>query len=90
MSTQRAKFTPGPWHVGIGNESTDGAFYIYSVQGGLIAKLDTESSEKDEANANLIATATELLEACIALQMEAAARGCGLKIADDAISKAQR
>lgn len=32
---------------------------------------------------------TELLEACKALQMEAASRGCGLRIADEAIAKAQ-
>jgi hypothetical protein len=30
-----------------------------------------------------------LLEACIALQMEAAARCCGLRIADEAIAAAQ-
>jgi hypothetical protein len=31
----------------------------------------------------------ELLQACIALQSEAAARGCGLRIADEAIEKAR-
>lgn len=37
----------------------------------------------------LHAAAPALLEACIALQMEAAARGCGLRIADEAIAQAK-
>lgn len=41
------------------------------------------------ANARLIAAAPDLLEACKALQMEAAARNCGLRIADEAIAKAE-
>lgn len=41
-----------------------------------------------KANVALISAAPNLLEACIALQAEASARGCGLKIADEAIAKA--
>lgn len=53
-------------------------------------RIATMYSEKDRvSNANLIAAAPDLLEACKALQMEAAARNCGLKIADDAIAKAE-
>jgi hypothetical protein len=40
------------------------------------------------ANARLIQASPDLLEACIALQSEAKARGCGLRIADEAIAKA--
>lgn len=39
--------------------------------------------------ADLEALNAELLEACKALQMEARARGCGLRIADEAIAKAE-
>lgn len=42
----------------------------------------------DAADARLIAAAPDLLAACTALQMEARARGCGLRIADEAIAKA--
>lgn len=45
--------------------------------------------EQGRIDARLIAAAPELLEACKALQMEAAARGCGLRIADEAIAKAE-
>lgn len=41
------------------------------------------------ANARLIAAAPDPLAACKALQAEAAARGCGLRIADEAIAKAE-
>lgn len=36
-----------------------------------------------------VALAQELYEACVALQSEAAARGCGLRIADEAIEKSR-
>lgn len=65
---------------------------IFSDEWGPIAVTKGGHATKMErlANAKLIAAAPELLEACIAMQMEAAARGCGLKIADDAIAKATK
>lgn len=52
------------------------------------SNLYSPSSEGLLANAKLIAAVPKLLEACIVLQFEAAARGCGLRIADEAIAEA--
>jgi hypothetical protein len=58
--------------------------YYVDRDGPAVEIFNRESA----ANGRLIAAAPELLEACIALQMEAAARGFGLRIADEAIAKA--
>lgn len=47
-------------------------------------------TEKDEEISQLRELNAELLEACKALQMEARARNCGLRIADEAIAKAEK
>lgn len=81
--------TPGPWkacgtiHDHMNSEVRSG----FKGEGGPVALVwdDTDSAF---ANARLIAAAPDLLAACIALQMEARARGCGLRIADEAIAKA--
>lgn len=80
------KHTPGPWHH-FKSEYT-GEFCIGSQTLPILARTHNYP-EQSEANAQLIAAAPELLEACKALQMEAAARGCGLRIADEAILKAE-
>lgn len=49
----------------------------------------TDPDPQGEANARLIIASTKLLIACKALQMEARARGCGLRIADEAIAEAE-
>lgn len=51
-------------------------------------KFDGISQQEHEANIRLMAASPDLYAACVALQMEAAARGCGLRIADEAIAKA--
>ena len=85
-----AKHTPGPWEAsgwrvcfncGLGQNI------------GVICDTATRKADRtleNMANARLIAAAPDLLEACKALQMEAAARGCGLRIADEAIAKAEK
>ena len=55
---------------------------------GGIMKPAHEIDVLSHPDARLIAAAPDLLAACIALQAEAAARGCGLRIADEAIAKA--
>ena len=81
------KHTPLPWYFGlnaVGKESSSGE------PDKLIALCEGENELGD---AQFIVRACnahyELLEACKALQMEAASRNCGLKIADDAIAKAE-
>ena len=103
MSPQeRGAHTPGPWQAEGWDETEEGCAVIavheelglHSPTRGMVAWVTTiagasfESPDKAYANARLIAAAPELLEACIALQAEAAARGCGLRIADEAIAKA--
>lgn len=58
---------------------------VLRVDGCYQARSLIPVDEKDPRD-ELIA---ELLAACKALQMEAAARGCGLRIADEAIAKAE-
>jgi hypothetical protein len=48
----------------------------------LLKEIEKSLAERD-------ALIEELLAACKALQMEAAVRGCGLRIADEAIAKAE-
>lgn len=86
-----SKHSPAPWSAEFGDSShrfvlvKDGddrtVFYKY-------CSGSAQEADQDEANARLIAAAPKLLEACIALQMEARARGCGLRVADEAIAKA--
>lgn len=93
--------TPGPWMAS--GDLIIGGHYVPSnptAKSGYyeIAKVISQGKpglypwQPDyatyEANSRLIEAAPDLLVACKALQMEAAARGCGLKIADDAIAKA--
>jgi hypothetical protein len=59
------------------------------VESGVLVICYTGNGPTSKANARLIAAAPDLLEACVALQSEAAARGCGLRIADEAIEKAK-
>lgn len=58
------KATPTPWSIGLG-EGQDGAFYIRSGR-KTVAKLDTESSLSDEANAALIVRAVNSHERLVA------------------------
>ena len=85
-------FTPGPWFVDdeLGTvESRLGTIPFYSgFVEGAYSLIQGDATEESIANARLIAASPCLLEACIALQAEARARGCGLKIADDAIASA--
>lgn len=88
--------TPGPWKWETNWRcagSLKGAFVDNVGNTCRIADVESQggvgNQETCEANARLIAAAPDLLAACIALQMEAAARGCGLRIADEAIAKAK-
>ena len=77
-----AVHTPGPWG------RVDRANYAEIVPAdGSSAPVIAMVGRADDAN--LIAAAPELLEACIALQREARTRNCGLRIADEAIAKAR-
>lgn len=64
-----SKFTPGPWHVGDGNETI-----VYDANRWAIASATTfhrkHEDGSSEANAKLIAAAPELLEALEALKRE--------------------
>jgi hypothetical protein len=89
--------TPGPWFV-FGNKHCVGGPLAdraptdpagQTTAGIAMCGMNLRWPDEAEANARLIAAAPELLEACIALQAEAAARGCGLRIADEAIAKAK-
>lgn len=75
-----SKHTPGPWEVITSRDVWS------SVVAPCVALIC--SDVENDGDAQLIAAAPDLLAACVALQMEAAARGCGLRIADEAIRKA--
>lgn len=86
MMNKSVKHTLGPWHTSHEDHVVMGAKGGYGLLE--IVKGDRPLAEC-EANCRLASAAPELLEACKALQMEAKARNCGLKIADDAIAKAE-
>lgn len=85
----KVKHTQGPFHLTPGNPHY--AIYDPRCVYVAIARGEREciTSEEAQANCRLFAAAPDLLAACKALQMEAAARGCGLRIADEAIQKAE-
>lgn len=57
-----SKFTPGPWELNLADD------HSYILRGGkTIACVDTWMDDEQEANANLIAAAPDLLEALIEL-----------------------
>ena len=58
-------------------------------EAALLAAIAEADQWRAEERSTLAALARELAEACIALQMEAAVRHCGLRIADEAITKAR-
>jgi len=59
--TNGAKFTPGPWDV---HETSQGLeIHPLSDEHGLIVIADVQGAPQNEANARLIASAPELLEA---------------------------
>jgi hypothetical protein len=89
-----ASHTRGPWEIRrTGNAAKDISIFVEgdAPSSGCICKLPHRDGRETTtlANANLIAAAPDLLAACKALQMEASARGCGLRIADEAITKAE-
>ena len=57
-----AKYTPGPWHIGIRRPSSDK--FIYGPSGEEVADCDMLPNHQHEntANARLISAAPELLE----------------------------
>lgn len=60
----QTKYTPAPWHVGDTNKNFDAM--VYGKDGLMIAnctKVRGRSIEEEDANAQLIAAAPELLEA---------------------------
>jgi hypothetical protein len=71
--------TKGPWRIVL----EDGHWIVRGANYDAVCRLYAGG------NGDLIAAAPDLLEACKALQMEAAARHCGLRIADEAIAKAE-
>lgn len=90
--------TPGPWLQSHHKVSADAySTQVYTSDGEVVCTLHWYPKPNGrgnigtyrEANARLIAAAPDLLAACKALQMEAAARHCGLRIADEAIAKAE-
>lgn len=80
-------WTPGPWVI-IRHPSADIA-YVGTTEGRECCTVYCTKRPEVEANAHLIAAAPDLYAACVALQMEAAAHRCGLRIADEAIAKAE-
>ena len=80
---EKLKHTPGPWTVDYSGNGIDKAPAIYGKNGGLVVSvlglkvhnssenLDTKFSEETMANAKLIASAPDLLEACKLLQKHA-------------------
>lgn len=97
MDTNKTKHTPGPWHIGLRQPSSDK--FIYGSNGGEVADCNMESNfpEENLANARLIAAAPELLEAlrdALGSLIEARDEhdfnsACTIKIAQDAIAKAE-
>lgn len=98
--SEQVGHTPGPWRAGVCNAEDEaerrGEFEVACVPHHMYGssvfapgEYYSDSVAEHEANCRLIAAAPELLAACKALQMEAAARGCGLRIADEAIIKAE-
>lgn len=81
---KEVSFTPGPWNVV--QQFTDGWRIEPSI--AWIGDGTSRTWGEHKKNATLIAAAPELYRACRALQAEAAARGCGLRIADEALAKA--
>ena len=96
--TASPAWTAGPWRTD-GHKVRDGKVVSVTISHGLNSYGDGPEGYicvtcegldgKSEANARLIAAAPDLYAACLALQMEAHARGCGLRIADEAIAKAR-
>jgi hypothetical protein len=89
-----SNFTPGPWAWDEPSNWYRLSARIYHENAGAfepIAQVQLSGWPRKVglANTRLIAAAPDLLAACIALQAEAAARGCGLRIADEAIAKAR-
>ncbi|CEF54582.1 hypothetical protein [Acetobacter ghanensis] len=62
-----AKFTPGPWHLEAGFESSPGDFeeywQVHDGQDAIVCSSSFCTAENKEANARLIAAAPELYEA---------------------------
>lgn len=61
------KHTPGPWRIGVRQPNSDK--FIYGANGGEVANCDRLINFADEnlANARLIASAPELLEALVGM-----------------------
>jgi hypothetical protein len=99
----KSKYTPGPWtlekqrddaeYTAIGEPIAiiggEDCCEVIKFIVGRCCDYGPHGDEQTTANAQLIAAAPDLLAACKALQAEAAARGCGLRIADEAIAKAE-
>lgn len=54
-------YTPAPWYV---SESLKRGFNVRSARGGFLAWVGTGSERRDAANAQLMAAAPTLLDAC--------------------------
>lgn len=61
------KHTPGPWLMKWDDENRNPRLYIKKEGYGKIAQIAQPLTAEQEANANLICTATEMLEALINL-----------------------
>jgi len=88
---KHANHTKGPWSVDseLDPINVPYIFGISGITGEPYCVCEVRLGPRAESDARLISAAPDLLEACKALQMEAAARGCGLRIADEAIEKAE-
>jgi hypothetical protein len=92
------KYTKGAWKTSLNPLTKNKEYVIETVSDGkLIARVQSEevSNEECEANANLISTATELLEALIELRSWAISKGINIdgKLiinTDNAINKATK
>lgn len=85
MNTKtQSKHTAGPWHIGVRQPSSDK--FIYGSKGEEVADCDRLNNFPDEnlANARLISTAPELLEA---LKREKAANDALLQVLRDAYER---
>ena len=60
-SQDKSSFTPGPWEASPSRKSCD--WHVYETNKVMIAICDRSTTTENEANARLIATAPELLEA---------------------------